>query len=96
MTRQPYVWEVQIRREILEDELAQLREIPYAIWRDAIGAVRSKAVTGRDGRAYTVTVSAVSSGDDRIRVEVCVEGSRLRRDRVSAGFVVAADGAVLE
>ncbi|HXH07200.1 MAG TPA: hypothetical protein VNI83_11480 [Vicinamibacterales bacterium] len=96
MPRTPYAWEVQLRREILDDELAQLRELRYEVWRDALGAVRRKPVTGRDGRTYTVTVMATLVENGHIRVDVQVEGSRLRRERISGGFVVTPAGTVLD
>lgn len=80
MTRPPFVWEVQVRRELLDDEVARLREVPYLVWRDAIGLRRTKAVVGRDQKTYTVTVIAdwEHQGSEEIRVTLTLDGQGIR------------------
>ena len=93
VARQPFVWEVHVRREMVEDELARLREVPYGIWREAVGVPRVKTVTGRDGKQYTLTVSAdwVRRGTEDIRVVVTLGGHGLRRAPFQQAFVVTPD-----
>ena len=52
MLRNPFVWEVQVRREVLEQEVARLRELPYSLWHDTIGRQVCKSARGRDNRTY--------------------------------------------
>ena len=93
MARQPFVWEVHVRREMVEDEVARLRELPYVIWREAIGMPRIKTVTGRDSREYTMTVSSdwVRRGSQDIRVTVALAEAGRRRTLVEHGFVITPD-----
>lgn len=90
MSRQPFVWEVQIRRELLDDEIARLREVPYLVWRDAIGLRRSKSVVGRDQKSYTLTVAAdwERKGSDRIAVRLTLEGPGIRRGSLEDTLLV--------
>src|SRR5687768_1296 len=37
LRRDPFAWEVQVRREVLDEELARLRELPYSLWRGMLG-----------------------------------------------------------
>lgn len=95
MSRSPFVWEVHVRRELVEDEIARLREVPYAIWRDAIGVTREKTMTGRDGREYVVTVTADwarrGAEDIRIAVTLSIIAARVRRALLEQDFVVGPD-----
>ncbi|HSL20683.1 MAG TPA: hypothetical protein VK886_04045 [Vicinamibacterales bacterium] len=93
MTRQPFVWEVHVRREMVEDELARLRELPYGIWRETMGVPRVKTVTGRDSREYTMTVTSdwVRGGSDDIRVTVTLAPARRRRTLLEQSFVITPD-----
>jgi hypothetical protein len=93
VTQEPFVWEVHVRRELVEDEVAKLRALPYSVWREAIGTTRTKTVVGRDSRDYTATVRAdfvEGSGGD-IRVTLTLEGPGLRRAPLQDAFVVAPD-----
>ncbi len=90
MPRQPFVWEIQVRRELLDDEIARLRAVPYLVWSDAIGLRRSRAVVGRDQKTYTLTVIAdwARKGSDGIAVTLTLEGPGLRRGALEDTFVV--------
>ena len=93
MAREPFVWEVHVRREMVEDEVAQLRDVPYAVWRDVIGVPQEKTITGRDQKDYTITVTAefVGRGTGDIRVTVVLDGPGLRRSPVQQAFVITPD-----
>lgn len=93
MPRQPFVWEVQVRRELLEDELVQLRELPYSLWHDVIDAPLVKAVVGRDGRNYRLVVEARwdRSARDAIRVNVALKQSGWRGASIRESFTITAD-----
>jgi hypothetical protein len=77
---------------MVEDEVAHLREIPYAVWREAVGIRRVKTLTGRDNKEYTATVTVeFERGTPDIRVTVTVGGPGLRRAPLQQAFVVSAD-----
>ncbi len=92
MSRSPFVWEVHVRRELVEDEIARLREVPYTIWREAIGVCREKTVTGRDSREYLVTITAewIRQGAEEIRVMVTLSSTsaHMRRSLLQEDFVI--------
>jgi hypothetical protein len=93
MARQPFVWEVHVRREMVEDELAHLRELPYSVWRSAVGLPRVKQIVGRDNRNYTLTVAAdwARRGSEDIHVSVTLTGPGVGRSRVRQGFTISPD-----
>ena len=37
MTRSPSSWQAQVRRELIDEELERLREVPHSLWRDVVG-----------------------------------------------------------
>ncbi len=89
MGRQPFVWQVHVRREVLDDAISQLRDLPYSLWRDVVNQPMLKRVVGRDGKAYHVRVQATSEGTENIRVTVTLEAGRWRRRGVlREGFVI--------
>jgi hypothetical protein len=98
VAREPFVWEVHVRREVLEDEVARLREVPYTVWREAIGVPRVKSITGRDDREYALTVTAeFDRGDTQnIRVTVTLGGSGLRHPPLQQAFAISPDDLFLE
>jgi hypothetical protein len=94
MHRNPFVWEVQVRREVLDDEMARLREIPYSLWKDKLHSPITKVVPGRDNRPYRVTVTAEltadGSGDIRVTLSLA-RVSLLRRGLMRQDFVITRD-----
>ena len=96
MARQPFVWQVQVRRDMVEDELARLREVPYSVWHDAVGVPRSKQITGRDGRVYTVSIVADWSRrqSEDITVTMTLTGPGLRRTPAQERFTISPDGRI--
>src|SRR6266545_1974208 len=58
MGRDRFVWEVQVRHEVLDDEMERLREVPYALWQDVTRIPLSKLVTARGQQA----VQSVGNG----------------------------------
>lgn len=91
MSRNPFVWEVQVRREVLDDELARLREVPYSLWRDVMRVPISKVVKGRDNKPYLVRVTAdyAPDGSEDIRVTLSLaRASILRRGLMRQTFVI--------
>jgi hypothetical protein len=94
MHRNPFVWEVQVRREVLDEEMARLREVPYSLWHDVVRTPISKVANGRDNRPYRVRVSAevVPDGSGDIRVTVSLaRDSLFRRHWMRQSFVVTAN-----
>jgi hypothetical protein len=91
MPRSPFVWEVHVRQEVLEDEVERLRELPYTLWRDVVRTPMTRIVSGRDGRTYRLDVhAAYTAGDDEdIRVTVSLRSPLLRRRLVRSGFVIS-------
>jgi hypothetical protein len=95
MARQPFVWEAQVRREILEEEIAQIRDLPYSLWRDMVGAPMARTTTARDGRAYRITLAAdwARRNSTDIRVTLTLRPTRWSFIRaLRNGFVISADG----
>jgi hypothetical protein len=98
LRRGPFVWEVQVRQEVLDEELAHLRELPYSLWRDMLDREMIKSATGRDNRTYKVKVTAAwaSRGSEDIRVTVSLESSGLRRSATRKGFVITPDNTFID
>jgi len=91
MFRSPFVWEIQVRREILEDEVAALRELPYSLWRDLLRQPMRKAARGRDNKPYRVKTLADWARPDiseDIRVTVALESPMIGRRLMSQSFVI--------
>ena len=63
MSRNPFVWEIQVRREVLDDEQARLREVPYSLWQGILKKPISKVVNARDDKPYLLRVVADLSPD---------------------------------
>jgi hypothetical protein len=93
MLRTPFVWETHIRREILDDELIQLRRVPYSVWRQIVLAPLTKRVKARDNKDYQLRVTAqFVRGTDDIRVTLRLARQALfRRHLMRQTFVVTAD-----
>ena len=89
MSQQPFVWEVHLRRDALEDALEQLRDLPYGVWRDVTRSPITKKVEGRDGKTYKITVSAdwTLPGSEEIRVTVTLQPGWFRRP-LQESFIV--------
>src|SRR5688572_703783 len=94
MHRHPFVWEVQVRREVLDDEMASLRGLRYQTWQEVIRTPISKVVNGRDNKPYRVRVTAEAvpdgSGDIRVTLSLARE-SLLRRGSMRQSFVITAN-----
>ncbi len=98
MSRPPFVWEVQVRREVLEDELAKLRELPYSLWREVVASPVTRSVTGRDSKPYRLKVTATwdGRGSENIRVNVTLQSSALHRSLLNESFVITPDNRFIE
>ena len=98
LRRNPFAWEVQIRQEVIDDELSRLRELPYSVWRDLLGREMNKSSTGRDNRDYIVTVTAAwaSPPAEDIRVTLTLEAPGRHRDRMQESFVIAPDNTFID
>jgi len=93
MHRRPFVWEIQVRREVLDAEMLRLRELPYSVWRHVITSPLHKTVLARDDKPYHLRVSAayVRGGPD-IRVTMALaRASWLHRKAMKRTFVVTSD-----
>lgn len=58
MARDPFVWEVQLREDVIDDAVAEFHRLPYSVIRDIIDLPLHKAVTSRDAKKYTLSVQA--------------------------------------
>ena len=91
MSRNPFVWEVQVRREVLDDEMGRLRDVPYSLWRDVIKAPISKVVKARDNKPYLLRVTAEFAPDaseDILITLSLARASMLRRGLMRQTFTI--------
>jgi hypothetical protein len=96
MSRNPFVWEVQVRREVLDDEMARLREVPYSLWKDVLKTPVSKTVKARDKKPYTLRVSAELSPDgseDILITMSLARASLIRRGLIRQTFTITRENA---
>ena len=98
MFRSPFVWEVQVRREVLENEVSRLYELPYSVWHEMLGRSLVKTAKGRDARTYRIRTSPqwAGQGADGIRVEVALETTALHRCLMRQSFVITPDNRITE
>ena len=91
--RSPLLWEAQIRRELLEGELAELRGVPYSVWRDVVGHPMWKHALGRDERSYRVRINPSWAGarSEDVRVTVTLETPSLHRRLLRQSFIITPD-----
>jgi hypothetical protein len=91
MSRNPFVWEIQVRREVLDDEMARLREVPYSLWKDVLRKPISKVVKGRDNTPYLVRVTADLAADGSEDIHVTMSLARhgmIRRGLMRQVFTI--------
>lgn len=93
MFRSPFVWEIQVRRELLEDEIGRLQELPYSLWREMIGRAMVKTAKARDAKTYRIRTTATwaASGGEDIRVVATLETAGLHRRLMRQSFVIMPD-----
>ena len=98
MSRPPSAWELQIRHEVLEDEIAKLRDLPYSLWREMLERSVAKTVRGRNNRPYHLrtTVNWTHAGSENIRIELVLESRILRRRLLGQSIVITPDNRFLE
>jgi len=96
MSRNPFVWEIQVRREVLDDEMARLREIPYSLWKDILKKPISKVINARDNKPYLLRVTAELSPDGSGDIQVTMSLARarlIRRGLMRQTFTIARENA---
>ena len=93
MIRGPFAWQILVRREVLEGEIARLRELPYSLWRDVLGQEVVKTARGRDERTYRLRVTSgwAQPDQDDIRIVVRLETPALHRPLLRQSFVITPD-----
>ncbi len=93
MRRNAFVWQVQTRREILDDELLKLRELPYSLWREILSRSLLKPARARDRHSYWIRVKAAwdREGSQDLRVNVTLETRALHRRLMRESFVITPD-----
>jgi hypothetical protein len=98
MFRSPFVWEIQVRRELLEDAIGELQELPHSIWRDLVGQPLIKTARARDGRLYRIRTTATwaAPGAEDIRVIVSLETTGLHRQLMRQSFVITPENTFAE
>lgn len=97
MFRKTFAWESQVRREVLEEELARLRDVPHSLWRELVSRPMWKTAQGRDNRTYRVRISPswVNDSED-IRVTVALETPRLHRSLMRQSFLITPENCFRE
>jgi hypothetical protein len=91
MSRNPFVWDIQVRREVLDEEMARLREVPYGLWKDVLERSISKVVKARDKKPYLLRVTAALAldGSDDIHVTMSLaRATILRRGLMRQTFII--------
>ena len=90
MTHAPSMLQAHVRRQLVEEELSKLREVPHSMWRDVIGRPMRKSARARDNRAYSLrtVVDWAEPGSANIRVTVVLETRSLGRRLQSQSFVL--------
>jgi hypothetical protein len=93
MTRRPFVWETQFRREVLDDEFLRLRGVPYSVWHQMLVVPIKKTVMARDNKPYRLRVTAAfvkGSQDIRVTMEL-IRRVMFRRHVMRQTFVISPD-----
>ena len=90
--------QAQARRELIEREVEQLREVPHSMWRDVVGQSMRKSVRASDSRSYSIrtTVEWAEPGSSNIRVTVAIEGGALGRPIQAQRFVLTPENRFAE
>jgi hypothetical protein len=97
MPRNPFAWEIQVRREVLDDEMIRLRQLPYHVWQDVVKKPISKMVTARDEKPYRLRVTAeyTMDGTEDIRVIMSLaRASLLRRGLLRQTFIITRENTI--
>jgi hypothetical protein len=93
MAGKAFVWEIQVRREALDDEMVRLRQVPYTLWRQVVTAPVKKTITARDNKPYVLRVTAeyVRNSPDICVTMSLARPTILRRRPMRQTFVIAPD-----
>ena len=62
MKREPFVWEIQLIHDVLDDALAELTQLPFEVLRQIAHTPLKKSMRGRDDKMYRLTVTAEQPG----------------------------------
>ena len=90
--RNPFVWHAQMRREMLDEELSRLKDVPYSTWQKVVAAPIRKRLTARDGKTYTLEVTARPVHRDEILVTLSLaSGGLIRRGLMRQTFTITPD-----
>jgi hypothetical protein len=95
--KNPLVPAVEVHSQLLQAELAELRGLPYCIWRDVVGRAIRKHALGRDDRRYHLSVTPCwAEGSRDVRVTVSLETRSLHRPLMRRSFVITPDNQLRE
>jgi hypothetical protein len=96
MPRNPFSWEIRVRREVLDDEMIRLRQIPYALWQDVVKTPISKLVTARRQGVPVACDGRLHDGrTEDIRVTMSLARTTLlRRGLISQTFVITRENTI--
>ena len=87
--RPPFVWEVQLFQDVLDDAVNELAQLPFAVLRRIVHTPLKKSVLGRNGKKRRLTITAEQPGGVDGAVHVVVQ---LRRgwfgQALTHGFTV--------
>jgi hypothetical protein len=91
LSRNPFVWEIQVLREVLDDEMVRLREVPHSLWMHVLKRPISKVINARDDKPYLLRVTAELTPDGSGDIEVTMALARarlIRRGLVRQTFTI--------
>ena len=89
---EPFVWKVAIRRELLDDAVAELRALTHAQVRAVVDKGGSRRVMGRDSKTYRLRISIGRPKTGRALVTVRLSGGGLWKPRLTESFELACAG----
>ena len=90
MPAEPFTWEVHAQHEVLEDELKQLRDVPYSMWRRVIHAPYTKKTEGRDRKLHKLQIEADWDGPGSVDIRVTAM-LKAGGQTLSESFVITPD-----
>ena len=86
---EPFVWKVAVRREVLDDAVAELRALTHEQARAVVDKGRSRRVIGRDNKTYKLRISIGRPQTGRALVTVRLSGGGLWKPRLTERFELA-------
>ena len=83
---EPFVWEVALRREVLDDTITELRGLTHDQVRDLVKRAGSRQVIGRDSKPYRIRIAVGRPTTSSARVTVTLTGGGWWKRRLTERF----------